>query len=212
MRVSVQIEGDLNEIMRAEYKAGERAVTGVMRQAAAALKADWRGQVVGAGLGMRLGNAIRGEAYPKGTDSMNAAALIYSKAPKITAAHEAGPLIRSSNGFYLSIPTDEAGKGPRGASITPGQWEQKTGRRLRFVYRRGKTSLLVLDQGRLSSRGLAAPNRGRRRKDGFLNKEQTIVIFTLVPQVKLPKRLNLFEAAERYSNSLPSKIVAGWKS
>jgi hypothetical protein len=212
MRVSVQIEGDLNEIMRAEYKAGERAVTGVMRQAATALKADWRGQVVGSGLGMRLGNAIRGESYPKGTDSMNAAALIYSKAPKITAAHEAGPLIRAINRRYLAIPTAAAGKKARGESITPAEWQFKTGKKLRFVYRRGKTSLLVLDQGRISSRGLAAPNRGRRRKDGFLAKEQTIVIFTLVPQVKLTKRLNLFEAAERYSNSLPSKIVAGWKS
>jgi len=40
----------------------------------------------------------------------------------------------------------------------------------------------------------------------------TAPIFLLVPQVKLPKRLDLVRDAERALDGLPSRIVAGWVS
>ena len=49
----------------------------------------------GAGLGTRLGNSIRLATYPKGSESLNAAALVWSNAPVIVGAHDTGPLIRS---------------------------------------------------------------------------------------------------------------------
>ena len=63
--------------------------------------------------------------------------------------------------------------------------------RLRFVYRRGRPSLLVADDARVNARGLAAAKRGRRRRDGMLTGAETVVIFILVPQVRLRKRLDL---------------------
>ena len=54
-----------------------------------------------------------------------------------------GPLIRSKNGFWLAIPTQAAGKSTRGGRITPGEWERRTGLRLRFIYRRRGPSLLL---------------------------------------------------------------------
>lgn len=209
MRIKVEVDGKMMDILASQYRNGERAVTGAMRAAQVELKANWRGQVVAAGLGVRLGNAVRGETYPKGEPSMNAAALIWSKAPKITAAHEAGPLIRSPNGFWLAIPTSAAGKGPQGQKITPGQWEKRNGRELRYVYRRGRAPLLV-DTGRVLA---GARTMGR---DGFSRaargfKNRSVVIFTLVPQVKLAKRLNLMTAADRIGATLPSRIVALWK-
>ena len=196
--------------MRREVFAGERAVTGAMRAAGAALKADWRMQITGAGLGGRLANAVRNQTYPKGAQSLTAAALVYSKAPKVTDAHDRGGLIRSQNAFWLAIPLPAAGKGARGGRITPGQWEAKTGRRLTFIYRRGKSGLLV-DTGTVTRAApRAAFGERQRERRGFKNR--TVPIFVLVRQVKLPKRLNLFPAAERIAAGLPAAIVANWRS
>jgi hypothetical protein len=211
MRIDASIIGDIAQVMRDEFEKGEKAVTGVMKAVATELKGDWRAQVRGAGLGNRLANAVRAKHYPQGADSMNAAALIWSNAPKITAAFEEGPTIRSGNGFWLAIPTDAAGRGMRGKKITPGEWEQRTGGRLRFVYRTGRTALLVADDARLNSRGVAAQKRGKRRADGILTGAQTVVIFTLVRQVKLPKRLDLAKSAERVGATIPGRITANWK-
>lgn len=206
-------QGDLRALMEAEYKAGERATSGAMRGVASEVKADWRGQVQRVGLGRRLSNAIRGEAYPKGDVSMGAAALIWTRAPKIIGAFEKGAVIRSASGSWLAIPTDAAGKGRYGRRMTPAAWEQRHGIRLRFVYRRGRTALLVADDARLTKRGQARQKRGRRRrKDGILTGAQTVVVFVLVPQARLAKRLDLLQSAERIGSELSSRIVAGWRS
>lgn len=208
IRASADAAAQFEQDMAEEYLRGEKAVSLAMAGAQADLKAAWRGQIRGAGLGSRLANAVRGEAYPKGQPSMNAAALVWSNAPKITAAHEAGPLITSRNGFWLAIPTAAAGKGRRGR-ITPGEWESRTGRRLRFIYRRGRTALLV-DTGQVLSGARTVGRDGFSRKArGFKNR--SVVIFTLVPQVKLRKRLDLMGAADQVGAGLPARIVANWR-
>ena len=153
-------------MMAAEIAAGERAVTAAMREAGAGLKLAWRGQIVGAGLGPRLANSIRSEVFPKAGVSLNAAAVVWSKAPVIVGAHDAGPLIRSKNGFWLAIPTPAAGRALGGGRITPGGWERKTGLRLRFVYRRTGPSLLVADQAAEAARPWAGRRAGARRSAG----------------------------------------------
>ena len=99
--------------------------------------------------------------FPRAGASLNAAAVVWSKAPVIVGAHNAGPLIRSRNGFWLAIPTPAAGKALGGRRITPGGWERRSGLRLRFVYRRTGPSLLVADSVRLNTRGLAAVSRSK---------------------------------------------------
>ncbi len=135
---------------------------------------------------------------------MNAAALVWSKAPVIVGAHDAGPLIRSKSGFWLTIPTPAAGKSSRGGRITPGEWERRTGLRLRFVYRRAGPSLLVAE-GRLNARGRAVASRSKTGRG-----VTTVPIFLLVPQVKLPKRLDLARDAKAAQDALPAAIVANW--
>ena len=150
MKLKIAFDPDLVALMQAEIAAGEKAVTTAMREAGAGLKSASRGQITGAGLGTRLGNSIRLATYPKGGESMNAAALVWSNAPVIVGAHDTGPLIRSRNGFWLGIPTPAAGKSCRGDRITPGEWESRTGVRLRIIYRRRGPSLLVAE-ARLNS-------------------------------------------------------------
>jgi len=204
VKLKLDIDPDIVAMMAAEIKAGERAVTSAMREAGAGLKTAWRGQIAGAGLGRRLGNTIRSQTYPKSGDSLNAAALVWSQAPVIIGAHDTGPLIRSKTGFYLAIPTEAAGKGRGGARLTPGEWEQRRGLRLRFVYRRRGPSLLVAE-ARLNSRSQAAVSRSKTGR-GLA----TVPIFLLVPQVKLRKQLDLARDAEKAAASVPGLIVAGW--
>ena len=144
---------------------------------------------------------------------MNAAALIWSKAPEIVGAFERGALIRSSDGFWLAIPVDRVAKrmrGPRNARITPQLWEERTGKRLRFVYRKGRFPLLV-DDGTARERRTSDPLSFKASKRRF-RKNVTIPIFLLVPQVKLPKRLDLAREAESVAARVPEWVVRQWRS
>lgn len=204
MKLGLDITPDFVAVMAAEVKAGEKAVSAAMREAGTDLKSAWRGQITHAGLGRRLANSIRSQTYPKSGESLKAAALVWSKAPVVVGAHDTGPLIRSKDGFWLAIPTEVAGRGLRGGRITPGEWERRRGLRLRFVYRRLGSSLLVAD-GRLNSRGLGVASRSKTGRG-----RTTVPIFLLVPQVRLPKRLNLDRDAERAQATVPRLIVGNW--
>ena len=204
MRLQLDITPDLVAIMAAEIRAGERAVSQAVSEAGDSVKSSWRAQITDAGLGQRLANTIRSEQFPKGRSSLSAAAVVWSKAPVIIGAHDTGPLIRSRNGFWLAIPTEAAGKSSRGGRITPGEWERRSGLRLRFVYRRTGPSLLVAE-GRLNARGRAVASRSKTGR-GIT----TVPIFLLVPQVKLPKRLDLARDAERAHDAVPGLIVTNW--
>jgi hypothetical protein len=206
MKLKIEISPDIAALMAAEIRAGEKAVTTAMREAGTGLKSAWRGQITGAGLGQRLANSIRSTNFPKSGESLNAAALVWSKAPVIISAHDTGPLIRARDGFWLAIPTEAAGKSARGGRITPGEWERRTGLTLRFVYRRRGPSLLVAE-GRLNTKGRALASRSKTGR-GVV----TAPIFLLVPQVRLPKRLDLVRDAERAVDGVPGLIVEVWKS
>lgn len=204
MKLGLDIKPDLIAVMAAEIKAGEQAVSTAMREASTDLKTAWRGQITQAGLGQRLSKSIRSQTYPKTGESLKAAALVWSNAPQIIGAHNTGPLIRSKDGFWLAIPTPAAGKGLRGKALTPDEWENRRGLRLRFVYRRRGPSLLVAD-GRLNTRGLGVASRSKTGRGRI-----TVPIFLLVPQVKLAKRLNLGRDAEKVQAAVPGLIVANW--
>jgi len=204
MKLKIAFDPDLVVMMAAEIKAGEKAVSAAMREAGTGLKSDWRAQITGAGLGRRLANSIRLATYPKAGNSLNAAALVWSKAPVIIGAHDTGPLIRSKDGFWLAIPTPAAGKSTRGGRITPSEWERRTGLRLRFIYRRRGPSLLVAE-GRLNTKGRAVASRSKTGR-GLT----TVPIFLLLPQVKLRKRLDLARDAQRAVDGVPGRILAKW--
>jgi hypothetical protein len=76
---------------------------------------------------------------------------------------------------------------------------------MRFVYRRRTPSLLVADRARINKRGQAVTSRAKTGSN-----EVNAPIFLLVPQVKLPKRLDLDRDAERALDSVPGLIVANW--
>ena len=53
--------------------------------------------------------------------------------------------------------------------------------------------------------------KGEHKRRGRGRKNVTIPIFVLVPQVKMPKKLNLASSAAQAQALLPTMIVANWK-
>lgn len=209
MRFDVSIAGDWQQVTAAEVNAAEIGVTRGIAAGGQSLKKLWRGQVLAAGLGNRLANSVRSQLYPRAGYSLGAAALIYTNADKLMNAFDTGPTIISKEGYWLAIPQPSAGKGLRGGKITPGEWERRTGRRLVFIYRRGRTAFLM-------DSGIVRKHQYLDRK-GFhkMRRQKKMIgplapVFILVPRVKLKKMLDIAAAAEQAASMVPSAIVANW--
>lgn len=205
MRLKVEVKGSVDEILQAERRKGGVAVQKAMASISTQIKQAWRGQITGARLGTRLANTVRSEVYPRSRASMRSAAEVWTKAPQIIGAFERGAVIRAKNGFWLAIPLPAAGSARGRGRLTPAEWERRRGIKLRFVFRRGLTSLLVAD-GRQNKKGLGVESRSKTGRG-----RATVPIFALVPQVTLRKRLDLYRDAMRLARGLPARIVANWK-
>lgn len=95
--------------------------------------------------------------------------------------------------------------------MTPGLWEQVHGSRLRFIYRRGAPSLLVADsmRERQGRRGGFAKGSASALRTG--NGLAPVVMFLLVPQVTLSKRLDVDVATGKWADALPDLVVRNWR-
>src|ERR687892_1322016 len=209
MKLAATIARSLQAEMHADLRGIERAVANGTRDAGRGLRTELRRQVASAGLGQRLANSWRDKHYLN--QKLDAASLVYTKAPQIIRAFDEGAVIRSRRGRFLAIPTESAPrKGTDGRRIKPSTFPEHRFGPLRFVPRPSGPSLLVVDGVRASFsrktgelRGFRrATDRARQRGDGLT----TVVMFLLVPQVKLRKRLDVAQAAERWSTQLPALI------
>ena len=210
MRLEAAITGDLNEYMKKEIVAAETAVTSGVKEVSTGVQNDLRQQVVSAGLGQAVANAWRTKYYPSGK-SIRAAGFVYSKAPNIIYAFDYGAVIKSAKGFFLAIPTPSAPKrGTDGKRINPSNFPEASLGKLRFVYRPGAVSLLVVDDliARTGVRGgfRVASATALRSGRGVT----TVPMFFLVPQVTMKKKLDIDTVADKWQDSLPEKIIANW--
>ena len=159
--------------MQAELRDIERAVATGTRDAGRGLKTELRRQVASAGLGQRLANSWRDKHYPN--QKLDAASLVYTKAPQIIRAFDEGAVIRSRRGRFLAIPTENAPrKGTDGRRISPSTFPEHRFGPLRFVPRPSGPSLLVVDglrasfsrQDRRAARLPARDRSGPARRPG----------------------------------------------
>jgi hypothetical protein len=209
MKLAASITRSLQTDMQAELRSIERAVTSGTRGAGRWLKTELRRQVTSAGLGQRLANSWRDKHYPN--RKLDAASLVYTKAPQIIRAFDEGAVVRSRRGRFLAIPTENAPrKGTDGRRIGPSTFPEHRFGPLRFVPRPSGPSLLVVDGLRASFSRQTGELRGFRRATDRARRSgqalTTVVMFLLVPQVKLRKRLDVARAAERWSGQLPALI------
>lgn len=210
MKLSVKVDGDVRAIYGTSIKEGKAAITRAVAGAGAALQTNWRAQVAAAGLGNKLARSVRKEVFPRNGTSMHPAAQVWSKAPTIIDAFERGVLVKSESGLFLAIPLPAAGKGLGNRKVTPAGWERRTGRRLVFIYRKGRNALLV-DQGVLGQSAKDYAGSFRQSRGQTRQKNRSIPIFVLVAQAKLPKKLSLLNAAEAAQAGLAARIISEWR-
>lgn len=210
MRLEAALVGDLEKVMADELRVGRHAVTLGTRISTDSLKAFLRAETVKAFGSQRLANSWRGKAYPGGgKESLGAVGTVWSNAPHIIEAFSATTTIRSSGGSFLAIPTPEAlamrvgNKRP-----TPHTLEQRLGIKLRFVYRRGQASLLVAEMRKRTGKrgGFAVPTEAAKRR----NDVATVVLFFLVPFVRLKQVFNLDQAEDRAIDDMVRNILEVW--
>lgn len=206
MRFKLAVEGNLVKAMEAEEDRIARAVTAGVGTVAGEVQQDYRDQIARAGLGKKLPRTIRKKLYPN-EPSIAAAALVYSNAEKIIAPFQKGSVIKSSKGFYLAIPTAAAPKkGNGGKRITPSNFPEHVYGALRFVYRPGKNSLLVVDGLRAKKGKRGGFARGSAKAQASGTGLATVAMFTLVPQVRIPKKLELGRTQDKARRRLPRVI------
>lgn len=224
MRAGVSInKGRLADEIEAELA---RDVTLSVGMATASMKYQLRDATATGWKGNRLPKAWRSSVYPKTGDSMDAAGMVVvsGNAADIIETGLKPTVITAKGGFWLAIPTKEAGRfglkagrqgfgtttNSKGARerITPGGFERRTGLKLRMVYEKGgRRAFLVVDEAMLQ-RGIAAPYRSQGRGSKLYGPAgRTIVVFTLVPRITTKKRFDLDAIAEAGAAKAAGLIV-----
>jgi hypothetical protein len=208
LKLAATISRALQADMQAKLRDIERAVATGTRDAGRSLRTELRRQVTSVGLG-QLANSWRDRHYAN--QRLDAASLVYTKAPQIVRAFDEGAVIRSRRERFLAIPTENAPrKGIDGRRIKPSTFPEHRFGPLRFVPRPSGPSLLVVDGLRASLSRQTGDLRGFRRATDRARRSgqglTTVVMFLLVPRVKLRKRLDVAGAAERWSGQLPALI------
>lgn len=168
MRLQAAIQGDLNALLQAELGAAERAVTVGIRAATDGLKTELRGQITGAG-------PARGWPTPGGARTTRRAAR--ASAPPATS----GRRRRAWCGCMRKAGSSARSRACSSPSLRPSLADSAMdGRRSRLALgsesmacgcgssiARGSPGLLVADNARLTKRGRAAANIGRRQGAAF---------------------------------------------
>lgn len=233
MRFKLALKGDLVRAMKAEEARIARAVTAAIDDVSAFAQGEYREQV-GNALGQRTAKTVRKKRFPR-TPSIGAAAIVYSRAGDIVAGFERGSVI-TPQGRFLAIPTRYNRQGGRrqsrlqrskgvwaGCRVTP---QEMVDSKLAFVLPAGDGSSLVWclkvtrAQQRRGKRGrirdlafagamLAVGTGHSRRSDSSVSDilaQGYVPMFTLVPQVRLEKKISLAKVAYKAGQRLPRQI------
>ncbi|WP_313337282.1 DUF6441 family protein [Sphingobium yanoikuyae] len=199
-------------------------ITAIMTDETTGLRDDYRQQVRDAGMGNRLANTWRAEAYPKGGRSLNPAGYVWSNAPAIIDAFSRGAYIRPVNGGkWLWIPTRNvparrrAGyysssiKRSNGTRMSPEEVELHFNAELQIVIDGNKGEAFIDVVSGLSGgyrRATAGRTQGRRGMAP--RKAKPVLMFTLTKSVRMPRLFDLDGPAERRAANVARRIQAKW--
>lgn len=213
--IKLALTGNLKTHMEEEIRLSGRAIQRAVKETTEDLKLDLRAQTTAAGLGRRLGNSWRSNTWPGNGPSMSAAGMVRTKAPLIMKAFTEGATIKSKDGNWLAIPTENAPKrGTDRKRINPSNFPEQRFGPLRFVYRRGQPSLLVVDGvkiGRAGRVGRQLSNKGKTKSGRYKKGVLTVVMFVMVPQVSIAKKINMRRAEAKAQRNLPRNILKHFK-
>lgn len=213
-----------------------RIQTAAVRENATLFRDDMREEtLLGLGGRSRLPQAWRMKVYPEAGSSLDPAGWVYVRGPRagvqsvgasaalLIDAFERGVSIVARRGAWLAIPTDAAGKraptdgaartgrGSQQARITPAGFERRSGLKLRFVPVSPGKALLVVDSAKRDRLARAVPYGKGRGSKLYGPAGKTIVVFTLVRQVRLPKRLDFTGPEQRAGQRWDDLLTKHWR-
>ncbi|WP_025286816.1 DUF6441 family protein [Granulibacter bethesdensis] len=197
------------------------AALGGLTRAANILQADLRMQTRAAGLGPGLERAWALNVY-----NDEPAALIYSKSEVLHRVFAEGTTVSATRKRYLAIPTKEAeamglgltDRSRKGGPVPAGQYRHlarldmiadKVGEKnIRVVSAPRGRKLIIYDVPGSSRKNARRGRtiRGVAGRSVSVLKGRSIVLFILVPQVRLARRLDVTAAEDRAALALPSEI------
>lgn len=198
---------DGDKLVRRVLAGATSAVGGATRALELDLEAATRAAVPG-----KLWRAWASQSYPRTGPARNPVGEVFVNGGRrargaIKFFTEPGA-IRGSYGQFLAIPLPAAGPRGRLRDLTPGEWERQTGKRLRFVYRPGRPSLLVVDDAVLSGKSrIARPNTARRIAAGRAS--ATVPIFVLLPLVRHRNSVAVEPLVQAASARMVRDFIAG---
>lgn len=150
------------------------------------------------------GKRPAGIVFVSGSDRARGAMAFWSRPGKIT----------SKDGGWLAIPTDAVPRRGRGRrrALTPVEWEAMYNQELQFVRPRGSRKAMLVARGVTNARtGTYRPiTRKRTQADvrrGFVRREQTIVLYILVPAVAFGNRFAIEPVVNRARGRLVEEFV-----
>lgn len=220
IRVKVSTSERFADWVGERRKIAEGAVQAGVAAAGEGLKVALR-QHVAAVLGPRIANTVMLRVYPDRKASFGAAAVVQArnaKADAILSAHEQGVTIRPKAGAALAIPTENVpltrGAGRGGTRrMTPVEVEAAFNRELRFarlstVSSRKAIGVLILDEVsdriRATRRGVKGFRQSRAKR--LAGARQSVVMFVLVRQVRLAKRIDAAALVAQWGERVPELI------
>lgn len=207
--------GNLEQHLTAERRELVKALRGGTEDVANLGKKRFRQQILTGGLGVRLSKTWRSKVYPRqNVDTLEPAALIWSKAPQIVSAFSSGEAIRSRRGAgFLAIPTEFAPstrrRGARGRRMSMDEFLETFGHDVLTVFEKpgsgGRVFYAVAKDGFRRSRGKRGGSRRVKAKGRI--KSEPVLMYTLVKQVRLAKRFDVKRTASVLQQAAPGLIV-----
>lgn len=195
--------GDWKATTGAEGKAARIGATGGMRMTIGDLKAGIRAEVLAAGLGPKVAKSVQDYVYPKSGVSLSPAGTVVSKAPRILRGFEEGSIIRpKSGGRFLALPTQDTPFGRGGSHIKMRDAEKRFGPPA--IVARGRNRLVFFNVRETKDR------LGYRKRTKSGAGARFVLMYVLVPLVRLPKKINAAAALARAGAALDHNIVAAW--
>ncbi|MEI7607090.1 MAG: DUF6441 family protein [Rhodospirillaceae bacterium] len=214
MRITFSLGGNAAAGLRREADALIAAAAEGIADATASLEQTLRRQVVGAGLGQRLASTWRSRVFPP--TATKASGEVWTVSPLIIQGFDVGATIVARNGSrWLAIPTANVpprswgSKAPGGHPrrlMTPVEVEAAFNRDLRMIQPPGSpVAYLIMDQ-LVAARSGSGFRQATPRRLVQGRSVQPVLIFVLVPQVTLAKRLDIAGAVAAVEADFPGLI------
>lgn len=234
-RLKLAVVGDLTKAMDAYESRVAEAVTSAVDECLEDSQNELRAQIQSAGLGVKLPRTIQKKRYPRSGASIGAAGIVFTKAPEIVRAFNAGSVIVPKHGAFLAIPTqfnltsgrwrNAKSKSWAGVRVTPEDMV-KSGAAFVIENKDGPGKLWMLTVTRAQTRaqrtnkttgkityykprdlayagGMVPIGGGRRGRVQAAIDAGAVPMFTLLPQVKMTKKLDIARVRANAQRRLP---------